>query len=155
MCSVRLRLRLRWGGDVVRAKLACASAIIISGRGMTTAVNDNSLGIFTAPTVITLVRGTTVDTITSRLPRNSAAMKTVVGAARVGPSTIKSAISTATMLGRIRNEGLAFRIQTRSDGNIVKRNARMHCVISGRGFVDGLSWWLFRVVPRLETSLLL
>lgn len=133
-----------WGA--VRAKLACDDAMRMGSAGATLTLNSKSVRIFTAPTLMTLVRGTTVGTMGPMLPRNSAAINTVVRASRLGPSNLGRRIATATRLARVRNQGLAFGIDTSSDGKLIKRNARVHCVISERHFLDGL--WRRAVICR-------
>ncbi len=139
----------------MRGKLACAYAEEIRRRRLTIGINDNSLHIFTAPTVVTLVRRTTVYAITPCLPRKAAAINNRVTSSRLGPATRKHAIGTATRLITIRKEGLGFTISTDSSRKLVNRNRRLHFVISQRGFVTHLKWPVNCLLNYLEGVLCL
>lgn len=126
---------------VLRGKLGRVDQAIIRPSGFTLAVKSKSLPMLTAPTLMTLVRGTTVLTMTTRLPRKTAAINTGVSVARIHPSNRNRRIRTRTALIRIRKQGLAFSLITESSTSIVNRNARVHCVISETGFLLGLGNW--------------
>lgn len=126
------------GEEVVCLSRAFRISCAIKGGSLTVRINSNALPILTAPTLLTVVRGTYVKVIGRRLTRKSAAMKVRYSLRRGGTSPIGTRVAIAIEIARREKGGCFFRYTTHSRNRRVTSTGRAETIIGTGRFVRDL-----------------